>query len=108
MKIKTTQTLCKFLSEKLKEHEKTKNYTLTHEKVTPQFFSLYVDIDYWKHEQTDYNINNNKFNVFKITYPHEYYANDQYLTTRDLNRIFDKSDKTANGFVNAFIEYIEI
>lgn len=108
MKIKTTKTLCKFLSEKLKENETTKNYTLTHEQVTPQFFRCYVDFDYLDHEQTDYNINNNKFNVFKVTYPQNYFANDLYLTTKDLNKIFDKCDHTANGFVQSFINYIEI
>lgn len=107
MKIKTTKTLAKFLSEKLKEHETTKNYTLTHEQLTQNNFSWLVDMDYYKHT-TDYNYNNNTFNVFKISYPYDYYACDKYITTKDLNRIFDKCDKTANGFVNDFIEYIEI
>ena len=107
MKIKTTKTLCKFLSEKLKEHETTKNYTLTHEQLTKDFFSWQVDMDYYNHT-IDYNYNNNKFNVFKISYPLDYYACDKYITTKDLTKIFDKSDKTANGFVQAFINYIEI
>jgi hypothetical protein len=107
MKIKTTKTLCKFLSEKLKEHETTKNYTLTHEQLTQNNFSWLVDMDYYKHT-TDYNYNNNKFNVFKITYPQNYFANDLYLTTKDLTKIFDKCDHTANGFVESFINYIEI
>lgn len=108
MKLKTTKTLAKFLSEKLKENETTKNYTLTHEQVTPNFFRCYVDFDYLDHEQNDYNINNNKFNVFKISYPFDCYANDRYLTTKDLYKIFNKSDKTANGFVQSFINFIEI
>ena len=108
MKIKTTKALAKFLSEKLKEHETTKNYTLTHEKVTQPFFVWSIDFDYWKHEQTDYDPSTNKFNVFKISYPLDYYACDKYITTKDLTRIFDKSDHTANGFVQAFINYIEI
>lgn len=107
MKIKTTKTLCKFLSEKLKEHETTKNYTLTHEQLTQNNFSWCVDMDYYNHI-ADYNYNNNKFNVFKVSYPYDYYACDKYITTKDLNRIFDKCDHTANGFINAFIEYIEI
>lgn len=107
MKIKTTKTLANFLSEKLKEHETTKNYKLTHEKLTNLAFGFCVDFDTWKHTR-DYDFATETFNVFKITYPHEYYANDLYLTTKDLNRIFDKSDKTANGFINAFINYIEI
>ena len=107
MKIKTTKTLAKFLSEKLKEHETTKNYTLTHEKVPQSFFIWQVDFDYLEHE-TDFDYIDNKYNVFKIVYPCEHYANNLYLTTKDLNRIFNKCDHTANGFINAFIEYIEI
>lgn len=108
MKIKTTQTLCKFLSEKLKENDITKDYKITREKVTPAFFIWSIDFDCWKHQQADYDPSTSKFNVFKIKYPPEYCACDKYITTKNLAQIFNKCDHTTNGFVQAFISFIEI
>ena len=107
MILKTTKTLANFLDKEAQKHEKTKNYHIYKTEMTERAYAFNVDIDPYDHEN-DYNINNNKYNVIVIEYPQNYYACNKYITTNDLHKSYNKSDKTLNGFIKKFIEYIEI
>ena len=107
MLVKATKTMVNEIKKAIKDDSTFKDYSITLEKFSDRQFRWYVDIDGYKHE-TDYNYKDNTFNVIKIEYPYNYYACNKYITTRDLVKIFRSSDKTLNGFINSFKEYIEI
>lgn len=101
MKVKASQVMVKELKKHIQE------YSITLEKLSERAFSLYVDIDSYKHD-ADYNINTGLFNVIKVSYPYECYAMPKYITTADLLKVFKNSDKTLNGFIESFKEYVAI
>ena len=101
MKLKVTKTLANTLN------KATKYCTITTTKLTPQQYSILVDIYPFNHDN-DYDIITNTYKVMVIEYPPHYYANNQYITTNDLVKIYKMSDKTLNGFIKAFNNYIEI
>lgn len=49
-----------------------------------------------------------KFKYIVVWYNPNCYALPKYLTTRDLAKLFDKSDGTLDGFVNAVRNEVEI
>lgn len=101
MKVKTTKTMAKTLQQYFKD------YKITQEKLTERQFIFNVSIDAYNHEN-DFDYITNKYNVLKVTYPNNYYACNRYLTTNDLIRAYDNSDKTFNGFIKAIKQEIEI
>ena len=107
MKIKCTLTFAKTMQKEFDKNEKTKDYKIELLKLTDEQYSYWVDFD-GKSMDFDYNWGTGIWQVLKIIYPQEYYAIPQYLTTRDLHKIYKDSDKTYSGFVNALIDYIEI
>lgn len=105
MQVKVSKVMFNELKKALKGDEKFKDYSLTFEKLSDRAFRWYVDINDYNHEN-DYNFNDNTFSVIKIEYPYNYYASNKYITTNDLVKVFRSSDKTFNGFINSFKEYI--
>ena len=97
--------MAKMLNEKIKDFGL--DYKITQKQITLEQFKLYVDFDFWEHEN-DYNSSNQKFNVLEIEYPLDYYACNRYLTTNDLIKIYKDSNKTFNGFLDSFKNYVEI
>lgn len=107
MQIKTTQKFAKTMQTQLKKIDKFKNYKITLEKLTQNQFEYYVDC-YSLHGFEDYDFTTGKFKVIKIVYPLDYYACDKYLTTSDLIQIYNKSDKTFEGYIKAFCDFVEV
>lgn len=105
MKIKTSKVFAKALQEQLKKS--SLRYTVEQVKMPPAHFRAFVDVYDFNHDN-DYNFNDNCFTVLKVTYPADYYACPQYLTTNDLIKVFRKSDKTFNGFFSDLVQEIEI
>lgn len=105
MKVQTTKILAKTLRER--KPDKFKGYILEYDKISIANYrrnvNCFEDIN-----SIDYDRKNQRFKVFRLTYPYEYYAMPQYITTADLIRIFKKSDRTLQGFVNAFYREYEI
>ena len=101
MKVKATKAMTKYLNDHIE------NITFTLEKLTEAAYRMQVDIDTYLNE-IDYSIKTGLFSVIKVSYPGEYYAMPRYLTTKDLNRIFARSDHTAEGFIKAVLSDIEI
>lgn len=107
MKVKVSKTM---LKEMIKYFEKKKEYNgygFWYCEMSPEQFRYCVDYNgIWEHE-TDYDYTKNKIKVLEITYPEEFYANDKYLTTKDLVKCFRNSDKTLNGFMEQIASEIE-
>lgn len=101
MKVKVSKTMAKMLNDKIKE------YTITFASMSEHNYKMSVDIDIFNHD-IDYDWINNRYNVIMIEYPCEYYACNNYLTTKDLTKAFDKSDKTLDGFIQAVKNMIEV
>lgn len=101
MKLKCTKTLANELNKNIKDYE------ISLIKLSENEFTWYVDIDKYKHE-IDFDYKTNKYNVLCVYYPNNYYACNKYITTNELSEIFNKCDKTLNGFIKAFFEYVEI
>lgn len=70
-------------------------------------FTQLVDYNSFAHI-CDYSSATGKFSVIKIIYKAENYANPTYLTTKDLLRCFNRSDKSIDGFINAIAGVIAI
>ena len=101
MKLKCTKVMAKLLNEKIKDYE------ITLEKMTERQFAFLVDLDSFNHE-IDFDCATNKFNVLCVNYPQDYYANNRYITTKELIKIYNQSNKTLDGFIQSFFEYVEI
>lgn len=104
MKLTTTKTLTNILN-------KNSKYKITLEKLTIEQFKILVDFDVWEHE-IDYDFTTGKFKVIKVVYPDNFYACDNYITTKDLQRIIQtfasNEQKTLDNFIIHFNNYIEI
>ena len=99
MKVMISNPMLKVMKQALKE------YRITLEKLTYDQYRIYVDFNVFAHME-DYN--GETFKCFRIAYPAEYYAQPQYITTRDLTRIFRNSDGTLESFKNAIVDYCAI
>lgn len=107
MLVKATKTMASEIKKALKNDENFTGFSVLFERLKERDYAVCVDYDIYSHE-TDYNIDNRTFNVIRIIYPPKYYAVDRYITTKDISKIYDASDKTFNGFFNEIKEYIEI
>jgi hypothetical protein len=70
-------------------------------------FSRLVDYNSYN-RICDYSLTTGKFSVIKIIYKSENYANPAYLTTKDLLRCFNRSDKSIDSFINAIADAVAI
>jgi len=53
---------------------------------------------------------NGKYQLFRVEYPAEYYTMNRYISTFDLNKVFDMAEKpvTLESFGESFFEMVEI
>lgn len=70
-------------------------------------FTRLVDSDSYNH-MCDYNLATEKFSVIEIIYKAENYASPAYLTTKDLLRCFERSNKSIDSFINAVADVVTI
>ena len=101
MRVMVSVPMVKFIKKALPE------YAVSLEKYSMDQYRAYVDYDVLSNE-TDWNYETSRFKVIRIGYPANYYAMPRYLTTRELNKIFSRSDKTADGFISEIRAAIEI
>ena len=78
-----------------------------YETMSREAYKIKVDFGIWGNEN-DYLPACDKMRAVKIVYPPEYYAMPQYLTSRELVKIFRKTDKTYNGFMDAVLDAISV
>ena len=105
MKITTSKTFTKYLNQEAKKRNIP--YRFYHEKMSERSFAWYVSMTPENH-MIDFDYNEDVFKTIRVEYPADYYACDRYLTTKDLNRCFSRSDKTADSFMDELFEEIEI
>lgn len=94
--------ISKVMVKELKKNIKAAAYcvdSVVYREMSPREYESLVDSDLCSNE-IDYNINTGRFKVLCVIYKGDCYCMNKYLTTRDLNRLFNDSDKTAEGFFN--------
>lgn len=101
MKVQATKTMAKLLNNKIPRIH------IDHYKFSPAYYQAKVDYDIFDHDN-DYDINTNTYRTISVTYPYDYYAQQKYITTNDLIKIFNNCDKTLDDFIKKFSEYIGI
>lgn len=82
-------------------------YKAQYETMTPAAFGWNVDINTEQHE-ADFLPASGKMRAIKILYPEDFYACPRYVTTRELLRVFRKSNKTLAGFLGNLCDEIAI
>lgn len=111
MKIASTKTMATLLNKIAKEMGIT-DRRFRYITVSPEVYKRYVDIEiYNAYDNGDYNWETGKIRAIEVEYPSEYYANNNYLTTQELNRIFKRyksSIENADDFAKKVIEEMEI
>lgn len=111
MKIASTKIMATLLNKIAKEMGITDRH-FRYITVSPEVYKRYVDIEiYNAYDNGDYNWETGKIRAIEVEYPSEYYANNNYLTTKDLNRIFKRyksSIENADDFAKKVIEEMEI
>ena len=105
MKVKATKVMAEMLNKKFKEHND--GYDVSLEKMSERRFSVNVDLNSFDHDD-DYDYKTGQFSAICVMYPLDYYACNRYLTTKDLVRAFQKSDKTLDGFAEAVYESVRV
>lgn len=81
MKVQVTKTLCKELKKNIK------SFDIEYIELPLNQYKSTIDFDIYDHE-IDYNFEKGVFKAFKIIYPYDCYALPQYITTKDLKRLF--------------------
>ena len=92
MKVQVTKAMATFLNKNIQQ------YTFSVAKVHTWYYS----------DPIDYDNKSGMTKVIRVSYPAEYYAMPKELSTTDLAKIFMRSDRTADGFIQAVMREIEI
>lgn len=112
MKIASTTTMAKLLNRVAKEMSKDSGMHFRYITITPEAYRRYVDMDLWDAEDYgDYNADTGKLRVIEVEYPSEFYACNNYLTSKELNKIFKNNRdgiENADDFAKVVVEAIEI
>lgn len=102
MKVMVSKVMAKTLQEHIKQ------YTIRYKEVSTDYYKLYVDTDVFSHDN-DFNCNTGKMKVIEVIYPSEFFAIERYITTNDLNRIFNNAKGAMlEDFVKSFMNEYEI
>lgn len=107
MRIQTTKTLLQVLKKEIAKDARFNGYSLGMCYIRPEYYTYYTGEDD-SYFNADYDVIKNRYNTFIVEYPANYCAENRYITTAELTRIFRRSDKTFNGFIKAFGDAIEI
>lgn len=107
MKVKVTKTFVNELNKVKKQYPKFKDYEIEFCEMDENTYRWYVDLDAWWTECDDFNLKTGKFNAIRVIYPPDYCACNKFITTKDLNKIYLRSDKTYAGFFADVLEEIE-
>lgn len=104
IKIKVTGTMVKMLKKALPEYD----FRLV--KMTRREYATQVHYDeYTAHDYGDYDYADDIYKAIKVTYPAEYYACTNYITTKELLDVVKEYDvKDSNDLINALKNAYEI
>lgn len=101
MKVKISRVMASLLDKSIKDCK------ISFVQMSSDSYRRYVDTEIYNHDN-DIDYKTGKYNAILVDYPPKYYAYPKYITTNDLVRVFRRSDKTIDGFIREFKEYIEI
>lgn len=103
MKVKTSRQMVKFLRDNIKL-KCVSNFYL--QQVSSNYYSMFVSPN--SNENLDYSDKTGKYNVIVIVYDISCYAQNRYLTTSDLIRLYRKSNGTVEDFIKEIEDEIAI
>lgn len=108
MKIKVSKVFADFINKTAKEM----NFAVSAKviELTENMYCFHVDSNiFHAYDYNDVNENNGKFKVIILTYPGNYYAVPNYLTTYQLTKEFKRRNITdVNGLKNMIRNLCEI
>lgn len=105
MKVQATKAMTSEINAYFKENGIP--YEAIYETMSPAAYRWEVDINAEQHED-DFLPATGKMRAIKISYPENFYACPRYVTTRDLLKVFRKSDKTLGGFLHTLCGEIAV
>lgn len=105
MIVKTSKAFCEVLEEEIAKNPRFAGYKLRRISMSAGAYSWYATEP---DGLLDFDPRNDLYNVIKVDYPADFYALPLYVTTAALTRIFRKSNRTFDGFIKDFENYIEI
>lgn len=106
MKVKVTKIMTNTLDKYAKKHGV--KYRFVYHTAPIDYYRTAVNWDIYTAESYgDYDIEHGVFKYIAVVYPSEWYAMNDYITTADLVRLFDKSD-TIDTFCERVINAYEI
>lgn len=97
----------KLMTSAIRKAIKPYGYSVSLEKVASAIYQQHIDYDLFAHEK-DYEASSNSFRVIKVVYPENLYAMNRYITSNDLISIYNKSDKSYDGFMTEVVKAIEV
>lgn len=103
MKVKVSKTMVKTLNQELKE----KGLRFDFVTMPENCYKFYVSYDILTNSD-DYNYETEKFSVISVSYPNDYYACNNYLSSNDLRKCFLNSDRTYSGFIQSVYDEVAI
>lgn len=106
MNIAATKTMADAINKAFKA-EGWRDYKASQVMLTEREYSWHVGDVYDAEDYGDYNDRENKYRVIRIIYPADYYACDKFLSSKELNYIFEKGD-TLEKYMEKVLEAIEI
>lgn len=114
MKVVANKTNARLIRSAL-YHAKIKGYKVTYTEVDPTYYSRYVDIDDWKHEEdvVDSRLGYANYRVIRVDYPADYYALPRYITTADLAGVIRDMKKAGeelnvDNYKRRLVQLVEI
>lgn len=105
MKVQATKSMTRAINDYLKS--KGEKIVAVYETMSREAYKIKVDFGIWGNE-SDYLPASGEMRAIKIVYPSECCAMPQYLTSRELVKIFRKSDETFDGFMDGVLNAISI
>lgn len=104
MNVQVSKTMTNAINEYFKQNGIP--YAAIYETMSRNAYALNVDM--FDFNGDDYLPQTDKMRAIKILYPVEDYALPRYITTRELVRVFRKSNKTLAGFMGNLCDEIAI
>lgn len=114
MNVKITKTMVTALNKELKARKKNGVYTSIYtfdydDTLTPKMYETFVNDDLFKAlDNGDFDASKSAFKTIRVIYNDDCYAVNRYITTDDLIKCFNHSDKTYDGFLEAVFDNFEI
>lgn len=106
MKVQATKKMASELNKALKGTRFEKIMRFDAKEVSFEFYTREVSSN-WEEMELDHNARTGKCRTMRVAYNPELYAVNQYITTRELNKLFEKGD-TWETFSQKVFEAYEV